>query len=65
MDLAHLQQWVGRNETVEEAITAAPLRGFTAALDRDDSVARRGTEVPPLAHWLYSAAPPHVGGWAA
>jgi 3-methylfumaryl-CoA hydratase len=53
MDLGQLQQWVGRTETRDDEITAAPLRAFNATLDRDDTTAQPGTEVPPLAHWLY------------
>jgi 3-methylfumaryl-CoA hydratase len=48
-----LQAWVGRTETQHDDITAAPLRGFAATLDRDDPPPEKGTPVPPLAHWLY------------
>jgi len=48
-----LQQWQGRSETLQDDITAAPLRGLSATLDRDDPPPRAGTELPPLAHWLY------------
>ena len=51
--LAHLQQWIGRSETLLEDITAAPLRGLSATLDRDDVAPAPGTPVPPLWHWLY------------
>ncbi|NBQ86173.1 MAG: acyl-CoA dehydrogenase [Betaproteobacteria bacterium] len=51
--LSHLQGWQGRTETVSDEITAAPLRGLSATLDRDDPPVARGTEVPPLWHWLY------------
>jgi 3-methylfumaryl-CoA hydratase len=50
---ALLQDWVGRTETLHDDITAAPLRAFSATLDRDDPEPQRGTAVPPLAHWLY------------
>ena len=51
--LAQLQQWQGRTETLQDVLAAAPLRGFAATLDRDDPPPQEGTELPPLAHWLY------------
>ncbi|HEY1228793.1 MAG TPA: MaoC family dehydratase N-terminal domain-containing protein [Ramlibacter sp.] len=51
--LAHLQSWQGRTETLHDEATAAPVRGLSATLDRDDPPPKRGDELPPLAHWLY------------
>ena len=51
--VAHLQQWVGRTEETHDDIAAAPLRGLSATLDRDDPAPQKGTQVPPLGHWLY------------
>ncbi len=51
--IAHLQQWVGRSEESRDDITAAPLRGLSATLDRDDPAPQAGTPVPPLGHWLF------------
>ena len=51
--IAHLQQWVGRTEELQDDIAAAPLRGLSAALDRDDPAPVKGSSVPPLGHWLY------------
>ena len=51
--LAHLQSWQGRSDTLHDDISAAPLRGWMATLDRPLSDVQRGTEVPPLGHWLY------------
>jgi len=51
--LAHLQSWVGKTETLGDDITAAPLRGLSATLDRDDPPPVPGTALPPLWHWLY------------
>ena len=50
---ADLQAWEGRSETVRDAITAAPMNGLAATLDRDDPKAGQGTELPPLWHWLH------------
>lgn len=51
--LAHLQTWVGREETLLDELSAAPVRGLSATLDRDDPPPVAGTELPPLGHWLY------------
>ena len=51
--IAHLQQWVGRSEQLQDDIGAAPLRGLSATLDRDDAPPAKGSVVPPLGHWLY------------
>ena len=51
--IAHLQQWVGRSETLTDEIAAAPLRGLSATLDRGDAPPEHGDAVPPLGHWLY------------
>ncbi|MBK0392560.1 FAS1-like dehydratase domain-containing protein [Ramlibacter algicola] len=50
---ADLQAWEGRSETLRDAITAAPINGLAATLDRDDPKAGEGSELPPLWHWLY------------
>ena len=51
--LAHWRTWLGRSEQRDDVVTAAPLNACAATLDRDDPDARPGTEVPPLAHWLF------------
>jgi len=51
--LSHLQSWTGKAETLVDDITAAPLRGLSATLDRDDPLPVPGTPVPPLGHWMY------------
>lgn len=51
--LSHLQGWVGRTETVLDDLTAAPIRGLSATLDRDYAAPVLGTALPPLWHWLY------------
>ena len=48
-----LQRWVGREETREDVVTAAPLVALSALLDRDDPAPREGDAAPPLAHWLF------------
>ena len=50
---ARLQEWVGRTETSDDIVTAAPLAGLAATLDRDDAAPRIGDALPPLWHWLF------------
>lgn len=51
--LAHLRSWVGKTETLNDDIAAAPVRALSATLDRDDAAPVAGTVLPPLWHWLY------------
>ncbi len=48
-----LDAWIGRTETRTDTVTATPLAGLAATLDRDDPTPEPGTAVPPLWHWLY------------
>jgi 3-methylfumaryl-CoA hydratase len=51
--LAQLRAWTGRTETLDDTVTAAPVRALGATLDRDDPAPVAGTPLPPLWHWLY------------
>jgi 3-methylfumaryl-CoA hydratase len=51
--LSQLQSWIGRRETLTDEVTAAPVRGLSATLDREDPSPLPGTVVPALWHWLY------------
>ena len=53
VDVDHLAQWVGREETARDLVTAAPLAGLAATLDRDEAPPAVGDALPALAHWLY------------
>ncbi len=46
-------EWIGRSESRDDVVTAAPLRGLTATLDREATEFRPGMAIPPLWHWLY------------
>ena len=48
-----LTDWIGRQETTDDRITAAPLTGWRATLDKPDGPAQDGEVLPPLTHWLY------------
>ncbi len=53
LDIEHLRNWIGRTETLADAVTEAPVRALTATLDRDDAPVGAGTALPPCWHWLY------------
>ncbi|MEG0974366.1 MAG: MaoC family dehydratase N-terminal domain-containing protein [Comamonas sp.] len=50
--LAHLQSWVGKSESMHDLIAAAPVAGLSATLDRDDAAPQAGDALPPLWHWM-------------
>jgi 3-methylfumaryl-CoA hydratase len=52
-DLERLKEWIGRSEEQEDAVTAAPVAGLIAALDRNDPPPKAGDELPPGWHWMY------------
>ena len=49
----HLREWVGRSERRVDVVTAAPLAGLAATLDRAEAEPLPGTPIAPLAHWLF------------
>jgi 3-methylfumaryl-CoA hydratase len=51
--LAHWRTWLGRSERRTDHVCAAPLNALAATLDRNDPEAVAGSDVPPLAHWLF------------
>ncbi|QHE87854.1 FAS1-like dehydratase domain-containing protein [Hydrogenophaga sp. BPS33] len=51
--LEHLRDWVGREETVDDDLSAAPVRGMAAMLDLAKVPGARGEALRPLWHWLY------------
>lgn len=51
--MEHLRDWIGRSEARVDEVTAAPVASLSSTLDRDDPQPLPGSEVPPLAHWLY------------
>ena len=52
-EIARLQAWQGRDETLADTLGAAPVRALSATLDRDDPAPGTGTRLPELWHWLY------------
>lgn len=53
MDIAHLQQWVGKTESASDQIAATPIAALSATLDIEALYPVTGDPVPPLWHWLY------------
>jgi 3-methylfumaryl-CoA hydratase len=49
----NLADWIGRTETTEDQVTAAPIAALSATLDRDPARPALGTPIPALWHWLY------------
>src|SRR5258706_9427491 len=47
------RQWVGRQETAADTVTAAPVAALTATLDHPSASVVAGQVLPPLWHWLY------------
>jgi len=50
---ADLARWIGKTETVDDAVTATPYAALAATLDRAAERPPVGTALPPLWHWLY------------
>jgi 3-methylfumaryl-CoA hydratase len=53
LDLDHLRAWIGKTETVDDAVSSAPLRAMAATLDLEVPSPTPGDPIPPLWHWLY------------
>lgn len=49
----NLQDWVGRQEAVDDAVTAAPCAALAATLDYPATRPDAGFVLPALWHWLY------------
>ena len=50
MDIAQLQQWIGRTETRTDVVNPVPVEALAATLDRENPAT---DALPPLWHWLY------------
>jgi len=53
LDESALRQWIGRSESVDDAVTATPVAALCATLDAPPGRPADGTPLPPLWHWLY------------
>lgn len=59
IDIAHLQTWVGKQETKEDDISLFPAQALAAALN-NDTVPQKGDELPPFWEWLYFLPTPRA-----
>lgn len=57
LDEMHLQQWVGKQESIEETIAPEPLHRMRATLDMEAVAINTGDAVPALWHWAYFLTP--------
>lgn len=57
IDIEHLQQWVGKQESLEDQLTPYPANALAATLDRAQEALSKGDFLPPLWHWLYFLTP--------
>jgi len=53
LDIDHLRGWIGNSEEAWDLITAAPLAGLAALMDRDQPEPVDGDPVPPGGTWFY------------
>jgi len=53
IDIAYLQGWIGRQETVDDVITSGPVARLSATLDYAQPRAKPGEPLPECWHWLY------------
>lgn len=53
MDIVHLREWIGREESAADEITPAPAALLAATLDRSDPEPTKEDVLPLLWHWLY------------
>ena len=52
-DLQYLRTWIGRTETVEDEVRAAPAAALAATLDHPVPALRTGDPLPLLWHWIF------------
>lgn len=48
-----LRAWIGRSETIRDAINPTPVIALTATLDHPSTPVETGSVLPYLWHWLY------------
>ena len=53
MNIAHLEEWIGKSETYSERIAPFSSNALAATLDRRDPAYGDATPLPPLWHWMH------------
>ena len=51
--MTELSRWIGKSETVDDAVSPTPYAALSATLDSPAERPALGTPLPPLWHWLY------------
>jgi 3-methylfumaryl-CoA hydratase len=64
IDIAHLQTWIGKQETLEDDISLFPAKALAAALD-NASVPQKGDALPAFWEWLYFLPTPKASATGA
>jgi 3-methylfumaryl-CoA hydratase len=64
VDIEQLQQWVGKQETVEDGINVFPAQALAAALDRSE-LPTAGDRLPAAWHWLSFLQTPRAAATGA
>jgi len=59
IDIAYLQQWVGKQESKDDDISLFQAQALAAALDNED-LPQKGDELPPFWEWMYFLATPQA-----
>jgi len=59
IDIASLQQWVGRQESKDDDISLFPAQALAAALD-NEHIPQKGDELPSFWEWIYFLATPRA-----
>ena len=52
-DAKDMQNWIGRNETVEDILSLSTIENMNAMLGRRRAELQTGDPLPPSWHWLY------------
>jgi len=53
LNIAHLEEWIGKTETRGDLVSPTPVAALSATLDRDDAPPEPGDPLPPAWHWLF------------
>lgn len=64
IDIAYLQEWVGKQETKEDDISLFQAQALAAALD-NEVVPQKGDALPPFWEWMYFLATPRASATGA
>lgn len=53
IDIDHLRQWIGKQETADDSVTVFPVAAMRATLDMEEVNPKAGEQLPPMWHALY------------